>query len=205
MSSGDRPARRHDRGARRPADPQRRRCRARIAEPGDAGQRQQPVPRRAEGDAAARDADGRTARLPSIRAIRETLPGGRSYTVLDQVDGPADDFAGHRPGRPFFLMGDNRDDSLDSRFRPSEGGVGLCRSKISSAALVAFWSTDGSANGSSPGPGSRRAREPHRQPIDGGAMSDPSPPSSATLGHRAEADLGLFERALTHSASARQL
>src|SRR4051794_36170639 len=46
------------------------------------------------------------------RAYLETLPGGPSYTVLDQVnDGAADDFGPVRvPAGHIFLMGDNRDD-----------------------------------------------------------------------------------------------
>lgn len=44
----------------------------------------------------------------SYPAYRETLPGGRSFTILDQVaDGPADDFPTVRvPGGHLFLMGD---------------------------------------------------------------------------------------------------
>jgi signal peptidase I len=83
------------------------------------------------------------------RAFRETLPGGPSYTVLDQIDGgPADDFAAVKvPAGHVFLMGDNRDDSADSRFTGAEGGVGLVPiDHVIGRATVTFWSTDGGAS-----------------------------------------------------------
>ena len=82
-------------------------------------------------------------------AYRETLPGGRSYITLDQVSGgPGDDRAPVTvPAGHLFLMGDNRDDSLDSRFSLAEGGVGLVPvDHLVGRAAVAFWSTDGSAS-----------------------------------------------------------
>jgi len=79
---------------------------------------------------------------------RETLPGGRSYLVLDQTDyPPADDTPVYIvPAGHYFMMGDNRDDSADSRFPISAQGVGFVpEENLVGRATVMFFSTDGSA------------------------------------------------------------
>jgi signal peptidase I len=77
---------------------------------------------------------------------RETMPEGRSYEVLDQGRTSLDDFDEVVvPEGRLFMMGDNRDDSADSRVPAEAGGVGLLpMENVLGEALVAFWSTDGS-------------------------------------------------------------
>lgn len=95
---------------------------------------------------AAKRADGTdVCRYPRYR---ETLPGGRSYEVLDLGPREKDDTpAVVVPAGHLFLMGDNRDNSEDSRFPAEPGrGIGLVpMDNLVGEAKVMMWSTDGSA------------------------------------------------------------
>ena len=82
-------------------------------------------------------------------AYRETLPGGPSYVVLDQTGrSVADNFAPVVvPAGTLFLMGDNRDDSQDSRYAVEDNGMGFVPiDQVVGRAERVFWSTDGSAS-----------------------------------------------------------
>ena len=99
-----------------------------------------PVPREKVEDYVG-DLDGVAGRWTQYR---ETLPGGKSYVVLDKyTDGPMDNTeefvvpAGH-----YFMMGDNRDNSSDSR----EDVGYVPAANLEGRALFRFFSTDGSAH-----------------------------------------------------------
>lgn len=98
------------------------------------------------------DADG--SRACTYPRFRETLPAsqgrpGKSYYVLDLGTTPQDDTAPFLvPEGSLFMMGDNRDNSMDSRFPAVPGaGIGIVpQANLVGRATVVMFSTDGSAS-----------------------------------------------------------
>ena len=82
-----------------------------------------------------------------VKRWHETLPNGVSYYTLDRIEHSEYDTTQPYlvPPGHFFMMGDNRDNSLDSRVPPTSGGVGYVpfENLIGQAKIIFFSIGDG--------------------------------------------------------------
>jgi signal peptidase I len=109
-----------------------------------------PVRRELIGDASInRDGDPVAAGGDNVNSYRETLPNGVSYVAYYST------YPGHAldntdvytvPPGEYFMMGDNRDNSTDSRVRVDSGGVGYVPfENLVGKAQIIFFSIGGGA------------------------------------------------------------
>lgn len=87
--------------------------------------------------------------MTDVPTFKETLPGGVTHTIIEiQGDSGFNDNTDvfKVPANSYFMMGDNRDNSLDSRVAPDQGGVGFVPfENLIGRAEIIFFSVDGQA------------------------------------------------------------
>jgi len=79
---------------------------------------------------------------PMASLISEQFPGeARPHSILNNGPARQDNTAPVKLGADqYFLLGDNRDDSADSRITPDDGGLGIVtRQRITGRALFRYW------------------------------------------------------------------
>jgi signal peptidase I len=102
-----------------------------------------PVKREQIGDFVETDDNGREVH---IKQWRETLPNGVSHPTLDMIEnGFYDNTKEYRvPAGHYFMMGDNRDNSSDSRVENAVGYVPA--ENLVGRVQIMFWSVDEKGN-----------------------------------------------------------
>jgi signal peptidase I len=109
----------------------------------------EPVKRKRIEDFVEKDAKGREHR---VERFEETLPNGVSYNTLNLSDASPGDYTQVFvvPEGSYFMMGDNRDDSKDSRFQ-GYGGVGYVpRENLVGRADLIYYSVEEAATWKTP-------------------------------------------------------
>ena len=105
------------------------------------------VPRESAPKVKTADAYGATVEVPTYI---ETLPGGVKHQIIE-LQGDTGYLDNTRvfevPPGNFFMMGDNRDNSTDSRVPPEQGGVGFVpfENFVGRAEVIFFSVNDGEA------------------------------------------------------------